>query len=236
MDLLHVNPMEFVHTGMDLIIGFIGLFFLTRMLGKTQITQITTFDFISALVLGELVGNAVFDDDTGILKILFAIAVWGVLIYLLEIITQKWKKTRAFLEGRPTIVIHRGEINREALKKSKLDINQLQHLLRAKGAFSIREVAYAVLETDGTINLLKKQQFESPTKSDFNLPIERAVLPFTMIIDGEVLLDNVHEAGFSEEWLKNELASRSISGYREVLYADWLEGDGLFLQKFKPTS
>lgn len=223
--------MEFVHTGIDLVIGFFGLFFLTRILGKTQITQITTFDFISALVLGELVGNAVFDDDTGIMKILFAISVWGSLIFIIEIITQKWKGTRAFLEGRPTIIIHQGKILRESLKESKLDLNQLQHLVRAKGAFSLREVAFAILETDGTVNILKKPMFEAPTRSDFQFNHQHAILPFSMILDGEVLLDNVREAGFSEEWLQQELRKHNIKTYKEVLYAEWLEGYGLFLQK-----
>lgn len=223
--------MEYLHTGLDLVIGFFGLFFLTRILGKTQITQITTFDFISALVLGELVGNAVFDDDTGILKILFAISVWGSLIFIIEIITQKWKGTRAFLEGRPTIIIHQGKILRESLKESKLDLNQLQHLVRAKGAFSLREVAFAILETDGTINILKKPMFEAPTRSDFQFNPQHAILPFAMILDGEVLLDNVREAGFSEEWLQQELKKHNIKTYKEVLYAEWLEGHGLYLQK-----
>ncbi|WP_191562274.1 DUF421 domain-containing protein [Metabacillus idriensis] len=223
--------MEFVHTGIDLVIGFFGLFFLTRILGKTQITQITTFDFISALVLGELVGNAVFDDNTGILKILFAISVWGSLIFIIEIITQKWKGTRGFLEGRPTIIIHQGKIVRESLRKSKLDLNQLQHLVRAKGAFSLREVAFAILETDGTINILKKPMFEAPTRSDFQFNPEHAILPFSMILDGEVLLDNVSEAGLSEEWLQQELRKHNIKSYKDVLYAEWLEGYGLFLQK-----
>ncbi|WP_191566028.1 DUF421 domain-containing protein [Metabacillus idriensis] len=223
--------MEFVHTGIDLVIGFFGLFFLTRILGKTQITQITTFDFISALVLGELVGNAVFDDDTGILKILFAISVWGSLIFIIEIITQKWKGTRGFLEGRPTIIIHQGKIVRESLRKSKLDLNQLQHLVRAKGAFSLREVAFAILETDGTVNILKKPMFEAPTRSDFQFNPEHAILPFSMILDGEVLLDNVREAGLSEEWLQQELRKHNIKSYKDVLYAEWLEGYGLFLQK-----
>ncbi|QNG59530.1 DUF421 domain-containing protein [Bacillus sp. PAMC26568] len=223
--------MEYVHTGIDLVIGFFGLFFLTRILGKTQITQITTFDFISALVLGELVGNAVFDDDTGILKILFAISVWGSLIFIIEIITQKWKGTRGFLEGRPTIIIHQGKIVRESLRKSKLDLNQLQHLVRAKGAFSLREVAFAILETDGTVNILKKPMFEAPTRSDFQFNPEHAILPFSMILDGEVLLDNVREAGLSEEWLQQELRKHNIKSYEDVLYAEWLEGYGLFLQK-----
>ncbi|GAE94273.1 membrane protein YetF [Gracilibacillus boraciitolerans JCM 21714] len=62
----------------ETIFGFIMLFVLTKILGKTQIKQLTAFDFISALILGgELVGNALYDDQVGIREIGFAILVWG---------------------------------------------------------------------------------------------------------------------------------------------------------------
>ncbi|KHF27654.1 hypothetical protein LR68_03523 [Anoxybacillus sp. BCO1] len=66
---------------------------MAKILGRTQITQITPFDFISALVLGELVGNGLYDSEVGLSKVLFAIALWGLLIYTTEMITQKKKRT-----------------------------------------------------------------------------------------------------------------------------------------------
>ncbi|HYK72547.1 MAG TPA: YetF domain-containing protein, partial [Pseudoneobacillus sp.] len=127
--------MEFVHIFAELVVGYIALFILAKVLGKTQITQITTFDFISAVVVGELVGNALFDEEIGIKKILFAVIIWGTLIYTTEIITQKFKRVRKTLEGEPSIVIRRGKIDYHQLKINKLDINQLQHLLRSKDIF-----------------------------------------------------------------------------------------------------
>jgi uncharacterized membrane protein YcaP (DUF421 family) len=56
----------------EIIGGFFILFIVVKLLGKTQISQITPFDFISALVLGELVGNAIYDQETGFGIILFA--------------------------------------------------------------------------------------------------------------------------------------------------------------------
>lgn len=224
--------MEFVAIATELVFGFFALFLLTKILGKTQITQITTFDFISALVLGELVGNAVYDVKMGVEKILFTVVIWGMLIYLLEFITQKWRRTRGILEGAPSMVIHKGKIIRDQLKKNKLDMNQLQLLLRAKGAFSIREVEYAVLETDGTISVLKKSEFDKPTRNDLNILSSPATIPYTIIVDGEVVSENLKEAGFDEKWLQQQLLAYSVEDAKDVFYAEWDQNNGLFVQKY----
>lgn len=224
--------MHFTQITIELILGFAALFIMTKILGKTQITQITTFDFVSALVLGELVGNAIYDHEVGLLHILFAVLIWGLLIYILEIITQKWSKTRSLLEGKPTIVIHNGKILRESLKKCKLDINQLQHLIRSKGVFSIRELEYAILETDGTVSVLKKAPFEAPAKKDLQVNLEPVYLPVTFISDGKVMKDNLTEAGFNLTWLEQQLKQENIYRIEEVMYAEWLEGSGLHVQSY----
>src|SRR5690625_2253309 len=130
----------------DLVFGFFSLFALTKILGKTQISQITAFDFISAIVLGELIGNALFDDKIGIPHIGFVVIVWGGLMYTTEYITQRFKGSRYLLEGSPEIVIYNGKLIRDVMKKNKLDVNQLKHMLRAKDIFSMDQVEYAILE------------------------------------------------------------------------------------------
>lgn len=224
--------MEYFQTAVELFLGFIALFFLTKMLGKSQITQITTFDFISALVLGELVGNALYDDKIHIGKILFAILLWGILIYIIEIITQKFKGTRKFLEGEPSIVIRKGKIQKDVLKKNKLDINQLQHLLRAKNAFSIQEVEYAILETDGQVSVLKKTEAANPTRKDLNLPYQNVTLPVTIIIDGELIPDNLTSIDRDLNWVESQIKAYGAATIREVLYAEYKEGEALYVQKF----
>ncbi|MCA0983778.1 DUF421 domain-containing protein [Halobacillus yeomjeoni] len=217
--------MNFVDITIESLFGFAALFVMTKVLGKTQITQITAFDFIAALVLGELVGNALYDDEVGILQIGFAVFVWSVLIYVTEIITEKFKGTRNLLEGHPSLVIHKGKIDRNQLKKNNLDINQLQHLLRSKDVFSMREVEYAILETDGTISVLKKTPYQSVTQLDLNLPPAPVPLPTTLITDGEVLWDNLEEAGLSENWLNQQLQLQNVKDPKEVLFAEYKHGD-----------
>ncbi|QFT88444.1 hypothetical protein FIU87_07295 [Bacillus sp. THAF10] len=221
--------MDFGRITIELVVGFFALFIITQWLGKTQITQITPFDFISALVLGELVGNALYDNEIGIEKILFTLGLWGLLIFLLETITQKWRKTRGFLEGRPSIVIHKGEINKKELKKAKLDIDQLRHLLRSKGAFSLQEVEYAVLETDGTVSVLKKHPYAAPVNEDFQIPSRNVTLPVPVISDGEVLSDNLDEFNLKEHWLLQELKKTGYHTPSKIAYAEWEEGKPIFV-------
>lgn len=216
--------MQFIQITLETIFGFLALFVLTKVLGKTQITQITAFDFISALVLGELVGNALYDKEIGIRYIGFAILLWGVLIYTTEIITEKFKGTRALLEGRPSLIIRKGKIDREALRKSKLDINQLQHLLRSKDVFSLQEVEFAILETDGTISVLKSFNHQNSTKKDLNMPKEPVPLPLAIISDGEVLWDNLSQANLDKEWLDKQLSTQNYQSPKEVLYGEFKEG------------
>jgi uncharacterized membrane protein YcaP (DUF421 family) len=188
---------HYLSVATELIAGLVILFTVIKILGKTQFSQITPFDFISALLLGELVGNAVYDPDTTLGGVIFAASVWGLLIYTIELVTQKFKNSRKFLEGAPSIVIHKGNINYDSLKKNKIDINQLQSLIRQQGYFSIQEVEYAILETNGMVSVLPKPEYDTPKVSDLNLPLKPANLPITLILYGEIMYDNLNEYGLN---------------------------------------
>ncbi|GAB3789764.1 DUF421 domain-containing protein [Virgibacillus kimchii] len=216
----------------DTLFGFVALFALTKILGKTQINQITPFDFISALILGELVGNALFDEKAGIPEIAFVVSLWGGLLYLTEIITQKFKRTRKLLEGSPDLVMYNGKLIRDTMKKNNLDVNQLQILLRAKDVFSLEEVEHAILETNGTVSVLKKAPYQAPTRSDLNVKPQKVDLSTTLINDGEIIYDNLKEKNLTEEWLMEQLKEQDYENVEDVFYAEYNKGKKLFILPF----
>jgi uncharacterized membrane protein YcaP (DUF421 family) len=224
--------LDFTGLALKLVIGYIVLMVTTKILGRTQINQLTPFDFISALALGELVGGAVYDETVSPLQIVYVVAIWGTLVYSTEIITQKFSGTRSLLEGKPSIIIYKGTINYSALKHNKLDLDQLQHLLRKKDVFSIREVEYAILETDGTVSVLKKSYFSTPTRSDMNLKEEPVHLAMAFVSDGQIVLDNLREAGFDEKWLRGQLQVHGLNRIEDCLFAEWKEGEALHVMKY----
>jgi uncharacterized membrane protein YcaP (DUF421 family) len=217
----------------ELILGFFALLLITKILGKTQISQVTPFDFISALVLGELLGNAIYDKDINLFMILYAVFLWTFLIYMIEIVTQKFRKTRKFFEGSPSILIRDGQIDFEELKKERLDINELMSLLRGRDIFSVREVQYAILEPNGSLSILKKPKYDTPTKAELNLPNKTAYLPVAFILDTEIMEDNLKTCGLDEEWLQNELRNNGIDDINQVFFAEWKCDEGLHIVTFK---
>ncbi len=227
MDINH-----FISLTIELTIGFIALLIITKVLGKTQISQITPFDFISALVLGEMVGNAIYDKEINIYYIIYSLSIWSLLMFIIEKITQKLKGTRSIFEGKPAILIRHGKIDYELLKKEKIDINELLTLLRQKEAFSIREIEYAILEPSGAMSVLKKSKYSMPTMEDMNLPYKPVYLPITFIMDGEIIWDNIEEMGFDKQWLEKEIKALGINKIEDVLYAEWKEDEGLYVVKY----
>ncbi|MBM7586560.1 uncharacterized membrane protein YcaP (DUF421 family) [Bacillus pakistanensis] len=224
--------MDLFGIAIELTIGFVALLLLTKILGKTQITQITAFDFISALILGELVGNSLYDGKTGVKEILFAIIIWGGLIYLTEHFTQRYRRFRHVLEGTPAIVIHKGKINFQQLKKNHLDLNQLQHLLRAKDIFSVRECEFAFLEPNGSLSVVKKSMFELVKRQDLNLKPSKVTIPIALIMDGEIIYDNLKIIDANKEWLMEEIKKHGFHSAKEVLFAEWEDVEGFFIQSY----
>ncbi|WP_343781917.1 DUF421 domain-containing protein [Alkalibacillus silvisoli] len=223
--------MDFLRITIETMVGFAALFTLTKVIGKSQITQITPFDFIAAIVLGELIGNALYDKEIGISMILFAVTLWGVLIFTIETLTIKFRRVRKTLEGSPSLIIRRGEIQRDLLKKAKLDMNQFMHLLRDKNVFSIQEVEYAVLETNGSINVLKKFIHQTPTNELLNQTPKAVELPVTIITDGEIVDENLKEIEWDLEHIKDEVEKQGLT-IQDVMYAEWTQEKGLFVMPF----
>lgn len=227
-----MKTMKYLFMLLDTVFGFVALFILTKILGKTQMSQLTPFDFVAAIVLGELVGNALFDENVGVTEIGFLVFVWGTLLYLVEITTQKFKGTRFLLEGKPSLVIHKGNIIYEELKKNKIDMDELNHLLRVKDIFTIREVEYAIMEKNGELSVLKKSMYQEPVKKDFQMYESDPSLPFSIISDGEILEDNLREANLTKEWLQHELEKQEIYRVEDVLYAEYTENEALLVQPY----
>ncbi|MBZ5750022.1 DUF421 domain-containing protein [Metabacillus rhizolycopersici] len=224
--------MKVMYLTIELIIGFFLLFIIVKFVGKKIINQITPFTFIAAIVLGELLGNALYDHQIGVLYIIYSMALWSILLFIVEYLGQKSLLFRGIFEGKPAALIKNGVVDREELRKNRMNINQLQSLLRQSETFSIREVAFCYLEANGSISILKKSQYQKTTLEDFNLLDKPVYVPVTLIRDGEVLWDEIKDLRYDESWLKRQLLSQNVSDYKDVFIAEWLEGDGIFVQTY----
>lgn len=220
---------DYAVIAVELVFGFVALFTMTKLLGKAHMSQVTPFDFISALIMGELLGNAVYDQDIHLGKVFFAAVVWGSLIYANGWLTRKFNGLRRILEGKPAIVIRDGLPQYGAMKKNNLDLSELQSLIRQEGYFAFQDVEFAILETNGKVSVMPKSAKDLPKRGDFSMPDAKPSLPVALILDGEVQYEKLRDAGIDERRLLEEMGKQRCKSYRDVFYAEWVEGGSLLV-------
>ena len=197
----------------------------TRLLGKQTISQMTIFDFVATISLGAIAANLSFNTSIKAYHPIIAFVIYVIIILTIALISLKSRKGRKFLAGDPTIVIQNGNILEKNMKKMRYTLDYLNQQLREKDVFNIEEVLFAIIETNGTLTVLKKPQFRNVTRQDLMIPINPEFnLPIELIMDGVVIKENLEQNNLTESWLDSELEKRNLVQH-DVLYAV-LSGNG----------
>lgn len=213
-------------TSLRTLLGFFVLLLLTRILGKKQLSQMTFFTYITGIALGNIAGDMVVHRDIKLIDGVTGLTLWALLTLGIEHLSLKSAKARVLLDGEPTIVIKNGKILENAMASSKLNMDDLSMLLRDKNVFSVREVEYAILEPNGKLSVLKKQEEENVTKKDLQIPYkQRLYIPTELVVDGKIVKRNLKELNLSEGWLENQIQLSGAKSLDDVFFAE-IQSDG----------
>ncbi|MFJ7669216.1 DUF421 domain-containing protein [Lysinibacillus sp. NPDC097195] len=224
--------MTYMNIGLKLFFGFIALLIVTRLLGKKEISQLTPFDFIYSIVLGGILEESIYDDNITPLHVWFAVSVWGVMLFIIEISSQRFDKFRALLKGETSILIKDGQFNLKELEANHLEMEQLRIMLRQQGVFSLREVCDLYLEPGGTVSLKKYAQFDTVTPAMLNLKPDDESINFLFVDDGEINEEILKYTGKSKEWLYDALQKEGYTSTHDILYAEWSETEGFYIKTY----
>ncbi|WP_282172105.1 DUF421 domain-containing protein [Cytobacillus firmus] len=215
-------------------ISFLVLFLLARLMGRKEIGQMTFFNWASAIGIGSIAGNLVVDDSTPIKDGVIALIVWTAYTVALDIIDLKSKRGRSVTTGDPLIVIKEGKIMEAALKVSRVDLDELQALLRQKDIFSFKDVDCAILESNGDLSVLKKENQQPVTKTDLNIKSLKNVhfpLPTDVISDGKINSENLSKLHLEKSWLERELQKVNIRSAEDVFFAQVQRDGTLYIDR-----
>lgn len=219
----------YVSIAVKLVVAMVGLLIMTRLLGKKEISQLTAFDFVSSLMLSELVGNTIYDPEVHLTHLIFGLVVWTLLALGLEKFFASMPWLSRYAAGTPDLIIRDGVIDFKAMRRNHLDFAQLGMLLRENNIFSIREVAYALFETNGSISVLRQKDPESMS-GDAKAQQSKVCLPEMIIENGSINEDALCRLGRDLAWLSQLLELSGIKNREQVLFAEWSDANGLFYQ------
>lgn len=224
--------MMYMEIASKLFFGLLALLLITRILGKKEMSQLTPFDFIYSIVLGGILEESIYDDKVNPLHVWFAVAVWGIMLYIIEKLTQKYDKIRILLKGETSILIKDGEFNIDELNKNNLEMEQLRVMMRQQGVFSLSEVCDLFLEPGGTISLKKYAKYDPVTPEMLNLDAKDGSVNFLFVDEGKVNEGILKYVGKSKQWLYDSLAEEGYPNLREILYAEWSETNGFYIKGY----
>lgn len=212
-------------------ITFLILLIMTRLLGKKQMGHLSFFNYITGITIGSIAANIVSIRNENFLGELVVLLWWCILGILIDYLSFKVPFTRGLIVGDPTIIIKNGSISEKSLKKTKLTIDNLTMLLREEGIFSIQDVEYAILESNGEITVFKKNDHYPVLRKDLNIVTEEPkYMPCELIVNGKIIKKNLKEVNLDIDWLKQKLSEHGIDNYKDVLYAELEENGEIYLQ------
>lgn len=193
------------------IIFLIALFFITKWLGKKQLSQMSIFEFISSIVLGGIVAIHSSSTNSPIMYGLIAMLVWLLIPYTVIFFSLKKRNIRTFFQGKSTVFIQEGKIMEENLNKEKYSTDDLLENLRHKDIFKVADVEFAVLEPSGQLNVLLKRENKPLTAKDIGITLAPESEPETVIMDGEMLLEPLANLSLNPHWLETELEKTDVT-------------------------
>ncbi|WP_282139516.1 DUF421 domain-containing protein [Cytobacillus pseudoceanisediminis] len=215
-------------------ISFLVLFLLARLMGRKEIGQMTFFNWATAIGIGSIAGNLAVNESTRIKDGVISLVVWTLFTILMDMLDLKSKQGRTVTTGEPLIVIKAGRIMERALKISRVDLDELQALLRQKDIFSLMDVDYAILETNGELSVLKKESQQPVTKNDLNIMSQKKdliPLPTEVIADGKVNSKNLSKLKLDNNWLDRELQKAKIHSAEDVFFAQVQQDGTLYIDR-----
>ncbi|RIW30198.1 DUF421 domain-containing protein [Bacillus salacetis] len=201
---------EYIEVALRSLFILAALFFITKLLGKKQLSQLSFFEYITGITVGSIAGTLSMDLELKLLEGLMSILLWFSVPFVFSLISLKSMKFRHFIEGTPTIFIENGNILEDALKKEKISIDELLEQLRKRNIFRASDVQYASLDTNGELSVLLKKEKQPLLYEDFFHYTGKMIQIQPVITDGEIDIQGLRQLGFSEEWLRLQLKQRKV--------------------------
>lgn len=201
--------MDFLKIIILTVSSIVILFVLTKIIGYRQISEMSFFDYIIGITIGSIAAEMSTNIDLEWWKGITAMLIYGGIGILLSIVTERSIKARKFISGKPIILVKNGRIDKKALKKARVQVDDLLSSARINGYFDLSDIEYAIMETTGKISFQPIALKRQLNPKDFNFAPEREGLYINVIMDGKIIMDNLKVANISHKELKRLVAKQN---------------------------
>jgi uncharacterized membrane protein YcaP (DUF421 family) len=214
-------------------ITFLVFLLMARLMGKKQLSQLTFLHYTTGITLGSIAAEIASKTHISFWNGITSLIWWSILTIIISYIGLKSAKARVIIEGQPVVIIKRGNILEDELRKLRLNMDDLSMLLREQNVFSTADVENAIFEPNGKLSIMLKSNKKPVTKEEQGIFTFRPkYIPTELLVDGKIVEKNLLEAGVSAEWLRNQLANSNLE-IKDTFYVELQEDGTLYIDKRK---
>ncbi len=193
----------------------IVLFFITlvlsRFIKKKSLSNTTTFDFISYIVIAIIVALISLGIINNIYFGLITLAIWVLIPIILDYASMKSKWIYNIINGKERVLIKEGKVMEDNISKERITGQEFLQILRSKNVFSLADVEFAVMEPTGEINVSLKADKKPVTSYDLGKKVGSKAEPQTVILDGNILNEGLTNIGLNQSWLRTQLENKGVA-------------------------
>ena len=201
-----------------------------RLMGKRQVGEMQPFEFVITLIIADLACIPMAELSVPLVHGIVPIATILILHFLICVFARKFMFARYLLTGKPAVVVSPKGINYKELKELNMTLDDLIELMRSCNVFSFGDIAYAIIETNGNLCVIKKAETEPVTRGDLKVKVSQSALPINLIMDGVLMKDNVSLAGIDSGFINKCLIKANLKSVSDVLILTLDNNGGVFIQ------
>lgn len=207
-----------------------------RLMGKRQLGELELSELVVSVLVADLASLPLQDIGIPMMNGLVSILTLFCLELILSGLVLRFGRLRTALFGKPCFLVENGVINQREMRRNRFTLDELTEELRRQSVLDIQSVEYAVLETDGTLNVVLTEDKKPVTAGQLGLQSPKSGYPFILISDGRILSDNLRKCGRDEAWLREECKRRGADSPEKVfLLTCTSRGDVFFAAKEEKT-
>ena len=194
---------------------YVFILFILRMTGKRQIADLQPFDLIITMAVADLASTAIADTDIPLLYSVVPILALYLVQQAVAFLSLRSRRFRTFVCGSPLLLVREGVLQEGIMRQANYTVSDLSDHLRAQQVFDLKSVQYAILETNGSLSVLKKQKADKP----------QTRLSYMLVLDGELCRTALKHLRIRPKALKELLRRFGVTDMGDVFYLQYL-GDG----------
>ncbi|MBQ3013111.1 MAG: DUF421 domain-containing protein [Clostridia bacterium] len=187
------------------VIIYVILTITMRIMGKRQLGELDVSELVIAILLSEIASLPITNEEKPLMQAFIPMVTLAALEILSSTLILKSPIAKKILSSKPSVIIARGVIDRKAMKKVRISLEELISQIRQNGIYDLDEVDYAILEENGKMSIIPKSCYRQPDLSDLHLPDDNSGVMHLVVSDSVINNHTLRILGKDESWVIRKL-------------------------------